>query len=53
MSTQTTTGLRRPVSLQALDPLSHANIVETVVHDMPGVPDRDTSLDFLEDMMPG
>lgn len=30
---------------------SSPNIVETIVHDMPGVPDRDTSLDFLEDLM--
>jgi len=26
------------------------NIVETIAHDMPGVPPRDTSLEFLEDM---
>lgn len=30
---------------------SSRNVVETMVHSMPGVPDRDTSLDFLEDMM--
>lgn len=30
---------------------SSRNIVEMMVHDMPGVPPRDTSLDFLEDMM--
>jgi hypothetical protein len=32
---------------------SSRNIVETIIHDMLGVPDRDTSLDFLEDMMLG
>ncbi len=30
---------------------SSRNIIEDIVHDMPGVPDRDTSLDFLEDML--
>jgi hypothetical protein len=30
---------------------SSRNVVEAIVHSMPGVPDRDTSLDFLEDMM--
>lgn len=30
---------------------SSRNVVETMVHSMPGVPDRDTSLDFLEDIM--
>lgn len=32
---------------------SSRNDVEKIVQDMPGVPVRDTSLDFLEDMMPG
>ncbi|RYG89023.1 MAG: hypothetical protein EON59_02405 [Alphaproteobacteria bacterium] len=30
---------------------SSRNVVETIIHDMPGVPDRDKSLDFLEDML--
>src|SRR3546814_12909600 len=29
------------------------NIVENIVHDMPGVPARNTALDFLEGMFPG
>lgn len=29
---------------------SSRNIAEAIVHDMPGVPPRDTSFDFLEDM---
>ncbi len=32
---------------------SSRNIVEEMVHDMPGVPDRDASMDFLEDMLTG
>jgi hypothetical protein len=32
---------------------SSRNVVEQMVHGMPGVPDRDTSLDFLEDMRLG
>ena len=30
---------------------SSRNVVEAILHDMPGVPDRDASLDVLEDMM--
>jgi len=32
---------------------SSRNFVEDIVHDMPGVPDRDTSLNFLDDMLAG
>jgi hypothetical protein len=32
---------------------SSSSVVEAIIHDMPGVLDRDTSLDFLKDMMTG